>query len=425
MKTKKNSWQLAKCSWQLVVAILVAHCPLPTAYCQLLSLDSVLSKIENNNPALLSYSNKISGANERVNSARQWMPTMLGVQAGENPYSFDFENKEYMAMFFAEQWFPNGKRNTTRENYFKSFASIKQNEFGYLKNQFFAKAKETYYERYITERKIQIIRENIELMKAMIDISERHLASGMEDLGTIYKTKARLVNSETMLIHEMNMVNSLTVTLNYLMNADVNNKFNLDTNNLFKNYREKNLFPLRDSLALKRSDIQKTNSEISSMKFNQSLMSLQSKPEFGVRFEHTAMLSGGKDVYAAMVMMSVPIFSKSSRGYKSEVKAMGFEIAAMEQDKEAMLNMANQIVTMLALELNTEYAEVDNYQNKILPAYKKSFDANLLSYSQNTGELMKTLLAWDDLQMAQMEYLKHLGVLLKAQAEYEKEMQIK
>ncbi|HKR03106.1 MAG TPA: TolC family protein [Bacteroidia bacterium] len=411
-------------SKKFVLIFLFSYCIIPETYSQVLSLDSVLSRIENNNPALLSYTNKIAGANERVNSVRTWMPTMIGVQAGDNPYSFDFKNNTYQAMFVAEQWFPNGKRNTAKENYFKSFASIKQNEYDYLKNQLFAKAKETYYERYITEKKIQIIKDNIELMKAMVDISEKHLSSGMEDLGSIYKTKARLTDSQTMLLHEENMVKSLTVTLNYLMNSDVNQQFDVDTNNLVKNYREKNLFPLKDSLALIRSDIQRINSEISNTTLNRTLMSLQSKPEYGFRFEHTAMFSG-KDLYAAMFMVSVPIFSKSSRGYKSEVKAMGFEISAMEQDKQAMLNMANQMVTMIVLELNTEYAEVDNYRNKVIPAYKKSFDTNLLSYSQNTGELMKALLAWDDLQMAQMKYLEHLGILLKAQAEYEKEMQIR
>lgn len=396
-----------------------------TSNAQTFSLDSVLARIEKNNPALLSYTNKIAGANERVNTAHEWMPTMLGLQVGENPYSFDFKNNTYQAMLIAEQWFPNKKRNNAMENYLKSFGAIKQNEYDYWKNQLFAQAKENYYERYITERKIEIIKNNIELMKAMIDISEKHLSSGMEDLGSIYKTKARLASLQSMLLHEENMVKSLTVTLNYLMNdADMNSEFLIDTNGIVKNYRVQNLLPSKESLALKRSDILKMNSEISTMTLNQTLMSLQKKPEYGIRLEHTAMF-GMTNLYAAMFMMSVPIFPKSKSGYKSEVKAMGFEISAMEQDKEAMLNMANQMVTMLVLELNTEYAEVDNYQNKVIPAYKKSFDANLLSYSQNTGELMKAILAWDDLQMAQMEYLKHLGVLLKTQADYEREMQIR
>ncbi len=426
MKNKNHSSQLSVVTRQIgfMIFLIVSSCILQTANAQILPLDSVLSRIENNNPALLSYNYKIGAANERVKSARMWQPTMLGLQVGDNPYSFDFANNTYQAMLVAEQWFPNRKLLTAKENYFKSFSRIQKNEYEYMRNQVFAKAKETYYERYITEKKIQILQDNIELMRTMIDISEKHLSTGLEDLGSIYKMKARLADSETMLLHEENMIKSLTVTLNYLMNEDVTNQFGIDTSNIIKNYRTKNLYLLKDSLALKRSDILKINSEISSMTLNQSLTSFQSKPGYGFRFEHTAFFDG-KDHYAGMFMMSIPLFSKSTRSYRSEAKAIGLEINAMEQEQQALLNSANQMVTTLALELNTEYAEVDSYKNKVIPAYRKSFDANLRAYSQNTGMLMHALLAWDDLQMAEMKYIDHLGVLLKAQAEYEKETQIR
>ena len=38
---------------------------------------------------------------------------------------------------------------------------------------------------------------------------------------------------------------------------------------------------------------------------------------------------------------------------------------------------------------------------------------------------MKAVLAWDELLMAQMEFIKHLETLLKVQAEYEREAQIR
>lgn len=419
MKTKNISKRHSR---QFVVYIIC--CLLSTmSFAQTLSLDEVLSRIEKNNPALLSYTNKINSANEMVNSANVWEMPMAGVQIGDNPYSFDFKNNTYSAMLMVEQWIPNGKKIQSKKDYLKSFTPIKQNEYSYIRNRFFAKAKEKYFERFVTEKKIQIINENISLMKNMITISEKHMASGMGDLGSIYKMKAKLADAETMLIHEQNMVNTLTADLNYLMYQDLSTTFSLDTNNLVKNYRSVTFLSVKDSLETKRSDIQVMNSEISSMKLNQTLALAQSKPEFGFRYEHTSAFGNG-GMYAMMAQVKIPM-PWSARGYKSEAKAMGFEIQAMEQDKQAMLSMANNMVNMLILELNTEYLEVDNYTKKVLPAYKKSFDANLLAYSQNTGDLMKAVLAWEDLQMAQMEYLEHFGILLKAQAEYEREMQIR
>ena len=118
-----------------------------SAKAQTLPLDSVLSRIEKNNPALLSYTNKINSANELVNSANSWMPPMVGIQLGDNPYSFDFKNNSYNAMLFAEQWIPNGKKIQGNQNYLKSIAPIKNNEYEYLKNQFFSIAKQKYYHR--------------------------------------------------------------------------------------------------------------------------------------------------------------------------------------------------------------------------------------------------------------------------------------
>ena len=402
---------------------LIFYVLLTTVNAQVLRLDSVLSRIEKNNPALLSYTNKINSANEMVNGAKSWMPPMVGTQLGDNPYSFDFSTNTYQLMIFAQQDIPNGKKLVAKENYMKSFATIKGNEYSYWKNQFFAHAKEKYYERYVTEKKIKVLKDNVSLMQNMIKISEKQMATGMGDLGSIYKMKARLADVQSMLIHEENMVKSLTLEMNYLMNADLNQQFSLDTNNLIKDYKNIPMLGSKDALE-KRSDIQKMNSEISSMKLNQTLTAMQSKPDYSTRFEHSAVMNG-MSTYAVMFSMTIPIVSWSSKGYKSEVKAMDFSIHAMEQDKQSMINMANQMVNMLILELNSEYAEIENYTKNVIPAYKKSFDANLLAYSQNTGDLMKVILAWDDLQMAQMEYLKHLGVLLKAQAEYEREMEIR
>src|ERR1035437_3434048 len=312
---------------------------------QTLSLDSVLARIEKNNPALLSYTNKINSANELVNGAKAWMPPTVGIQWGENPYSFDFRNNTYQTMLFAEQWIPNTKRIKANEDFMKSAAPIKQNEYGYIKNQFFSKAKESYYERYVSERRIQVMKDNIALMKSVIEISERQMASGMSDMGSVYKMKARLADTENQLIQEEYMVKSLTAEINYLMNADLKQEFAIDTNHVVKNYRNKTFLAGKDSLEQKRSDILGMNSQISSIKLNQTLSSMKSRTDYGIRFYHNQNFGGkemltsmnlapAKNMYAIMFMMNIPIVSWSSHGYKSEVKAMSYEISAMEQDRK-------------------------------------------------------------------------------------------
>lgn len=390
------------------------------SFSQVLSLDSVLIQIEKNNPALLSYENKINAKNELVSGVRTLPPLKTGIEFDDNPYDFNYGNN--IIRFSVSQDFPNRKRLDAKENYLKSIALIEKHDGENLKNQLIFQAKEKYYERFIAERKINIMEQNIKILRMMIEISEKQMAILSDgELAPVYNLKAKLANAEVMLIHEQNMVKSLTLELNYLMNKDLSQHFLLDTNNLVKDYRHKAV--AKDSLEYLRSDILRMNNMINTMKLNQTLTSTLSKPEFGVRARHFLKL-GDADMFSIEAMVTIPIVPWHAKGYKSEIKSMGFEIDAMMMDKQAMINMANKMVNMLLIELNAEYIELENYDKKVIPAYKKSFDASNLSYSQNTGNLMMTLMALEDLQMAQMEYLRHLGTLLKIQAEYEREMQI-
>jgi outer membrane protein TolC len=191
-----------------------------------------------------------------------------------------------------------------------------------------------------------------------------------------------------------------------------------------KDYSNENILSVREILETSRSDIQKMNSEINSMKLNQALMSSMSKPEFEFRAKHY-LRDAKPDLFAVEAMVMIPIVPWSAKGYKSEAKAMGLRAEAMEQDRQAMLNMASSMVSMIYIEWKSKRTEVERNREKVIPAYRKSFEANLLAYSQNTGDMMQVILAWDDLLMAQMQYFERLGELLKTQADYEREMQIR
>jgi outer membrane protein TolC len=393
------------------------------SHAQTISLDEVLNKIEKNNLSLLSYENKIKADDELVNGAGAWMPPKLSTEWDDIPYKFD-SRKSQLRIAVAQD-FPNPKKIDAKENYLKSISSIEKNDGEYHKVELFVQAKEAYYKRYISERRIKVFEESNKIMQMMITLSEKQMAIGKGEMAAVYRLKARLTENETMVVHEQNMIRSQTATLNYLMSEDVNKTFDIDTANLVKNYRALKSDMKMDSLDCKRSDVMRMNSQINAMKLNQTVMALESKPIFGVRLENYTKFGGRPDAYSVMGTMTIPIAPWSSKGYKSQVKSIGFSIDAMEQNKQNMINMAKQMIKMYLIELESEYKELDNYNYLVIPAYKKSLDANFLSYGQNTNELNMTLMAWDDLQMAQMEYLKHLDTYFNIQAQYEKEVQVR
>ncbi|MEO8088100.1 MAG: TolC family protein, partial [Bacteroidota bacterium] len=177
-----------------------------------------------------------------------------------------------------------------------------------------------------------------------------------------------------------------------------------------------------DSSLLKRNDILSMQNSINSMELNKNLMSLGKRPDFGVSVSHAQML-GMPNQYTIMGMMTIPIAPWSAKMYKSEVKSMGFEIEAMQKEKENMQLMATKMIAEKRTMFNYEIQQYKNYTQNIVPAYQKNFETSLLSYKQNTGNFFILLDAWDMLLMKQIEQLDKLNEALKLQVEYEYEIE--
>jgi cobalt-zinc-cadmium efflux system outer membrane protein len=393
-------------------------------YAQKYTLNDVLNKIEQNNPSILAYQNRIDAAIENAKSARAWAPPKAGVEWDMLPYNLDYDRGS-MLRLSAMQDFPNAKRNSAKESYMKSIAFSEKYAGEFHKVELFAEAKEVYYKIYISQRRIAVLRESGDALKLMIDLGTKQMAITKGDLAPIYRIKARLTENETMIIHEQNMVRAFQATLNFLMNEDANQTLEIDTSGLLRNYRGLSTFLKIDSLDCRRSDLMKMNSEINTAKLNQNFVSLRGKPEFGMKLEHYQRFGSTPNAFAIMGTMTIPSAPWSARSYKSEVRALDYRISAMEQDKKNMVNMAMQMIKMYLIELESENRELDNYADKVIPSYKKSLDASILAYGQNTNDMNMTLMAWDDLLMSQTEYLKHLDNYFRIQTEYEKELQIR
>jgi outer membrane protein TolC len=128
-------------------------------YAQKYTLNDVLNKIEQNNPSILAYQNRIDAAIENAKSARAWAPPKAGVEWDMLPYNLDYDRGS-MLRLSAMQDFPNAKRNSAKESYMKSIAFSEKYAGEFHKVELFAEAKEVYYKIYISQRRIAVLRES-------------------------------------------------------------------------------------------------------------------------------------------------------------------------------------------------------------------------------------------------------------------------
>jgi cobalt-zinc-cadmium efflux system outer membrane protein len=392
-----------------------------------LTLIQVTDSIEKKYPEIIKYDSKIKSIQALVEGAKAWMPPTLS--AGPEQFFYNASllndksdmNRAGITVSVA-QMIPNNSKLNAKKSYLKSLAVIQQNNSEWTKNTFRYYAKYLFYQRVVAEKTLNLVQENKELLSMLVNTSEAKFPYNQSDLSSIFKAKAKLEelkNMETMLFATIAESN---IGLNTLMSRDVNTSFTVDTILTLKDYELKSKYT--DTSSVKRSDILSMQNNIASMKLNKELMYSQRKPDFGVKFSHMQMF-GMPNQYSLMGMMTIPIVPWSSKMYKSEVKSMGFEIESMTKEKEGMQLMALRMINEKLVMLKYGKTQLTNFKSGIIPMYSKNFEANLLAYKQNTGNLFVLLDSWEMLLMKKMEYYNKTLEVLKIEADYEYETETK
>ena len=394
-----------------------------------ISLPDVLATIDKVYPQLQVYALKMKSILALAEGAKAWMPPTVSVALDRFPYQLDMikQKEDPMnqagIMISVQQMIPNTYKLNTKKEYLASLEKVQTSDLEWQKNALHFTARLYYLRRYTAEQKLKLLKENRDLLNMLIKTAKDKYAYNQADLGTIFKAEAslgELTNMEKMLSAQVAESN---IGLNTLMNRDLSTTFLIDTLINPIDYSIAYQVPTATT-ELWRNDILSMQNRIETMKLNQRWMASGSKPDFGIQFSHGHMF-GMPNQFSIMGMMTIPIVPWSSKMYKAEVKSMGFEIEAMEKEKNTMQLMADQMIREKITMLKYETEQLNNYDKNIVPSYQRNMEATLLAYRQNTGNFFVLLDAWNMLLMKKMERIDKLGQVLAIQAEYEYQREIK
>lgn len=392
-----------------------------------ISLDTLLQRIETNYPAILQYQQNMQSWQAKAQGAKSWMPPTFSTGVMNFPYNLSMVKEKNDPMnwagiaFSIEQMIPNQTKLNAKRDYINSLAEVEKSKSDWTKNELRREAKILYYNRFINRQKQKTVSESEEVLNLLLTTAEAKFSSNQSQLQTLYKAKARLAELKNMQYMLSGLIAESNIGLNILMVRDVNTHFEIDTLIQPRNY---SLATTDTANITNRSDITALSKYIQSMKLEQKVMKVGVRPDFGVRAQHMQML-GMPSQWSIMGMMTIPIVPWSSKMYSSEVKSMGFQIQSMELEKQTMQLMATKMFTEKLTMLRYENGQYKNYSQQIIPAYENNLQANLLAFKQNTGDLFVLLDAWEMLLMKKLEMYDRLFNILKLEAEYEYETEIK
>jgi outer membrane protein TolC len=374
---------------------------------------------------LQEYDNKVKALNTYTEGAKSWMAPMVGAGTFMTPYPGQLlmdERDKGSVMISFEQDIPNPGKLNANKNYFASRASVEEQGRAKQFNMLRSEAKSLYYQWLISEKKMNILKENERIMELMVKISRIRYPYNQGSLGNIYKAEGRLYEVKNMQTMTLGEIEERRFRLKGLMNIPHDTPIEVDTTTQISFEADQLMY---DTAALgnQRSDVKQIDKTIDVMRFNQKVQQSQGKPDFKIRFDHMQPLGNMPTQFTAMAMVSIPIAPWSSKMYKSETRGMQYDIEAMKRGREAILIEARGMLAGMAAQLNRMQEQLTNYDTKIIPALRKNYETLMLAYEENREQLPIVIDAWEALNMAQMQYLEKMEEYYNMIVTYEKELE--
>lgn len=389
-----------------------------------LSLDSILYRIDKNNILLQSYELKAKSYEHSAEAATAWMAPMVGVGTFMTPYPrqklMDDRDKGNL-MLQIEQDIPNPLKLRAKKQFIASQGNVERATRDITLNELKAQAKRLYANWLIALARIGVLEENERIMLTMKKIEEVRYPYNQSLLGNVYKAEAKIEENRNMIRMQEGTIAKARSWLNSLMNNPGNLAFEIDSNYQLA------FSPAASydtaSLAVQRKDILRMNESIRSMQLNIESMKLEKKPDFRIRFDHMSPLSKMMPQgYSVMGMVTIPIVPWSSKMYKSEIRAMQLNVQGMEKERAAMLQETQGMLYGMQYEMQSMQKRISAMEMKIVPTLQKTMDVNFLSYQENKMALSNVIDAWEAMTMMQMNVLDEKLKLYEMIVDYEKQL---
>lgn len=393
---------------------------------QTLSLEEVLVLIKENNPQLKMYDADIQSMNAAAIGAKSWMAPQVSTGFFMTPYNSKLWKADEMGpgmgsyMIGVQQMIPNSSKLKADSNYMNAMATVEAENKNYTINQLNALAKTNYYQWLVLNKKLKIAKDNLLLLDYMIKSMEIRYQYNMDKMSAHYKATARYSELENMTVMIQNEISQKRIMLNTLMARDKNTAFEIGTT--FKFIEVNGMQSDTASLSKNRSDVRAIEKTIALNQLKIEAEKSKFLPEFGVKYDHMFAFGQQPQQFSLMGMVNIPM-PWSTKMNKANINSFKIKNESLNWQKQMILNEATGMISGMINELTTLKKQYEISEKTIIPALRGSYDASVLAWQNNTGDLFDVLDAWEAVNMSQMDSLDKLQAIFTAKVEIERQLE--
>jgi len=383
-------------------------------------LDSLISEALLNNPQLKAARFKYLSEEKKIKQVTSWEAPQVGIEFYQIPIaSFPNPLKHNMEMdYYIQQMIPFPGKLKAMGLSAANNAKMREEQFNALKNKIIKELKSTFYELYFVQRKIEINKENQELLKQFIEIAKKQYEVGMGKQPDIIRAQTELsslMNEEINLYREKRDIETM---LNTILNRPPYLPFNkIET--IYEEIPEFDYQHLLPVALANRPELQEMNYNIEMYKYELKASKLEFYPDIMTRVMYKDMIDTKNDFWSAMVGVNMPIAFWSKNKYGGKVEENELNIKAAEEQFNSMKNMISYEVQNAVIKLETSKNLYELNKNTIVPQAEQTLQSTLAAYKTGKTEFLMLIDAYRMLFMAKLDFYMSEMNLMQAVSQLE------
>lgn len=377
-----------------------------------LRLQPLIQEVLAVNPEIKADGKRWDAAKERPPQEGSLDDPLLSFEIVNLPTnSFSFSQDDMtMKQFSLSQTFPFfGKRGLRSEVAQREANAIGQG-FRDKQNEIVRRVKETFYELYITDRSLEVVAKNREVLKEFVKIAETKYSVGKGIQQDVLKAQVELSKLLDEQIRLEQTHQAAAAKLNAILNRAPQTPLGW-TEEVLKEEMTRDLKALQDRALENRPLLKALQEEIERSKAANALARRRYFPDLtmsvGYGFREDSGTAKRSDMFSAGFSINIPLYFRTKQDRQvAETSAL---INSAREQYQAAKNEVLSLVKELASDLEKGSKLIDLLQTGLIPQAQLSLDSAVAGYQVNKVDFLTLLDNRLTLFNFEKEYYRALG----------------
>ena len=387
------------------------------------SVDSLVAEAVRNNPQLKSLQFKITASEKRSESINTLPAPNLSIEFAQVPTtSLDMFNQSNSNNIALSQMFPLGGKLNAMAEVERKNTLVEGDNYEIYKINLTAAVKMSYYTLWLFDKKVEVQKKNISLIKEVIKLVESSYYTNKINQADLLTLQSEIASNETQLLILEKQKEAEIYKLNKLLGRNLDSKevyaikdFSADSLSSSQSKLEEllsdsnpTLKKMGNMIEMNRAMIDANNRELIPDLMIQGMfmrmpqgMILTSKTNLAMLAMETPKT---EYMYSLMFSINLPFAPWSVNKYKAKEEELYAGINSIEFAKTDMQREMISQLKAAFVKYNTAVDLTKLYNNKVIPLYTKAAESQVSAYQNNRTGVTTIIDSYRMLLMQQMNY---------------------